>query len=153
MAAPDYSGILSAFKTIIEADSRIEALGVKVYVEQDPVFGMPDDGGRAVVLLLNNRRMDPGQSMSAGKRTRYILRWSAWAACFDMNSYREAAIKRDEVLGILELILMANRTIDGLVTASQLSGGEFMSSRNADESAFVAMAETVMESEVSAINP
>lgn len=152
MAAVDYTGILQAFAEIIKADVRIVD-GVQVLVEQNPVMGQGDDGGRAIVLMRNSRRLDAGQAMAAGKRTRYIFSWSAWVSCFDMNSYEEACKKCDDLLGILEQVLMDNRTITGKVTASQLGGGDFLSSRSADESAFVAMAETRIESEVSVINP
>lgn len=149
MAAVDYTGILSSLKTILEADSRLD--GVRVFVEEDPQFGMADQG-KAVVLTMKSRSPSSGQSMSAGKRTRYAASIGAWSIGFDMATFNDACIKRDAILGQLELVLMENRTISGKVTSMQLGGGEFMSVNRPTEQVFCSGAETIINAEVSAIN-
>lgn len=149
MAAIDYTGILSTLATLLAADSRLA--GVRIFVEEDPQFGLADQG-KAIVLTLVNRSSSSGQSMSAGKRTRYSVNIGAWSVGFDMASFNDACIKRDAVLGALELVLMDNRTISGKVTSAQLEGGEFMSVRRPTEQVYCSMAETVIRAEASAIN-
>ncbi len=149
MAAIDYIGILSSLKTIFEADSRTST--ARVYVEEDPQFGMAD-AGRAIVLTLVSRAPFAGQSIAAGKRTRYLARIGVWSIGFDVESFNAACQKRDALLAQVELVLMDNRTISGKVTASQLEGGEFMSVRNPGENVFCAGAETAVSAEVAAIN-
>jgi hypothetical protein len=149
MAAVDYSGILTSMKAIFEADSRTNM--ARVYVEEDPQFGMSDNG-QAIVITMVSRSPMAGQAIAAGKRTRYLARIGVWSVGFDMASYQEACSKRDAILEQVELVLMANRTLGGTVTASNLEGGEFMSVRNPGDNVFCAMAETAISAEVSAIN-
>lgn len=149
MSAIDYAGILSSLATLLQNDSRTS--DARVYVEEDPQFGQ-SDVGKAIVLTLTNRILSSGQSMSAGKRTRYLTRIGAWSVGFDMASFNDACIKRDNLLAQVELVLMDNRTISGKVTSAQLEGGEFMSVKNPGENVFCAMAETIIAVEVSAIN-
>ena len=149
MAAVDWTGILTSLAAILRADSRTSA--ARVFVEEDPQFGLSDDG-QAVVLTMVSRTPMSGQSIAAGKRTRYLARIGVWAVGFDMASFEAACAKRDTLLGNVELVLMDNRTISAKVTASNLEGGEFMSVRNPGENVFCAMAETVVSAEVAAIN-
>lgn len=149
MSAIDYTGILSSLQTIFGNDSRTSA--ARVYVEEDPQFGQ-SDAGKAIVLTMVSRSPSSGQSMAAGKRTRYAARIGCWSVGFDMASFNDACIKRDALLASVELVLMDNRTISGKVTAAQLEGGEFMSVKNPGDNVFCAMAETVIAVEVSAIN-
>lgn len=149
MAAVNYTGILSSLKAIFEADSRTS--DARVYVEEDPQFGQ-SDVGKAIVLTMVKRVPFTSQSIAAGKRTRYMVHIGAWSTGFDMESFNNACIKRDALLGQVELVLMANRTISGTVTAAQLEGGEFMGVLNPRDNVFCAMAETVIIAEVEAIN-
>src|SRR3990167_5566547 len=149
MSAVTYTAILSALKAIFEADARTS--GARVFVEEDPQFGL-SDAGKAIVLTMMNRSPTSGQPLAAGKRTRYMARIGIWSVGFDMASFNDACVKRDALLGQTELVLMDNRTISGKVTAAQLEGGEFMTVRNPGENVFCAMAETVVSAEVAAIN-
>lgn len=149
MSAVDYTGILTSLAAILRADALTSA--ARVFVEEDPQFGM-SDVGQAVVLTMSSRSPMSGQAIAAGKRTRYLARIGVWSVGFDMESFEAACSKRDTLLGNVELVLMANRTISGKVTASNLEGGEFMNVRNPGENVFCAMAETVVSAEVSAIN-
>lgn len=150
MSAIDYAGIRNQLKTILENDSRLS--GVRVYIEEEPQIGL-SDVQKAIAVFTDNRTPDPGQSISKGTRTRYLLRTSLWTVYFDMSSYLAACDGRDGVLAQLELVLMDNRTIGGKVTASWLEGGEMFSAHHAQSSVFVSAAETIFVSEVSAISP
>ena len=151
MPAIDYVGIRNQLKTILAGDARLG--GVRIYVEEEPQIGI-SDAGSAIAVFTDERRLDPsGQSASAGHRTRYQLRMSFWTVYFSLESYLAACNGRDALLAQLELVLMDNRTIGGLVTASYLEGGVMFSARNAQGDTFCAAAETICASEVSAISP
>lgn len=149
MAAIDYVGIRNQLKTILESDSRLE--GVRVYVEEEPQIGL-SDVQKAIAVFTDTRLPHSDQSISRGTRTRYNLRMSLWTVYFSMESYQDACNGRDTLMGQLELVLMENRTVAGKVTTSWLEGGEMFSARAAQSSTFVAAAETVFVSEVSAIS-
>ena len=150
MAAIDYVSIRNQLKTLLEADARLA--GVRVYIEEEPQIGL-SDVQKAIAVFTDNRIASPDQNAAAGKRTRYNLRTSLWTVYFDMSSYLAACNGRDVVLAQLELVLMDNRTLGGTVTASWLEGGEMFSAHSPQSSTFVAAAETVLISEVSAISP
>lgn len=149
MAAIDYAGIRDQLKSVLEADSRLE--GVRVYVEEEPQIGL-SDVQKAIAVFTYTRTASADQNISRGTRTRYNLRMSLWTVYFSMESYQDACNGRDAVIGQLELVLMENRTLGGLVTASWLEGGELFSARAPQGSTFVAAGETIFVSEVSAIS-
>ena len=149
MAAIDYAGVLTSLKALLDADSRTN--DARTYIEEDPQYGL-SDSGKVIVLTLNRRSATAGQSLAAGKRQRYLLSVGVWSVAFDMASFDAAAAKRDALLAQVELVLMDNRTLSGKVVALNLTGGEFFSVRNPEGTVFTAMAETVIEAEVSAIN-
>ena len=150
MAAVAYVGIRDQIKTILEGAATLA--GARVYVEEEPQFGLADQQ-RAIVVYMDRRTAAaPDQPIAAGKRTRYMLRASIWTLFFAMESYKVACDGRDGVLGSLELVLMANPTIGGKVATAYLEGGEMISARSDDANVFVAAAETILMMEVSAIN-
>lgn len=148
MAAIDYAGIEDQLKTIIEADSTLD--GARVYVEEEPQFGMMDSQ-KAISIFLHNRSASSGQSLSAGKRQRYDVKYSLWSTFFSLESFRVACTGRDALLGALELVLMADRTIGGKVNTCWLEGGQFLSARDDAAGVFVASAETILVANASAI--
>ena len=148
MAAIDYAGIEDQLKTLLEADASLN--GTRFYVEEEPQFGLQD--AKAVAIFLHSRAPDPEQSLSAGKRTRNIIRLSLWSVFFSIESYRVACTGRDALLGALELVLMKDRTVGGKVASSWLEGGQFQSARDDSNSAFAAAAETILVARASAIN-
>lgn len=149
MAAIDYAGIEDQFKTILEADASMA--GVRVYVEEEPQFGMMDNQ-KAVSIFLHNRMASSGQPLSAGKRQRYDVRYSLWCTYFSMESFRVACTGRDALLGAVELVLMApDRTIGGKANSSWLEGGQFLSARDDAAGVFVASAEIILVANASAI--
>lgn len=151
MAAINYHGILTSLDTIFKADARTSYAAT--FVERDPQLGLADLGS-AIAMFLDSRVATAEQAMAAGKRTRYLLSVAVWVIGFDVESFEKAALKRDTLLGQVELVLMDNRTISGKVTASQLSGGEFSSAMSdSGTHVFCALAKVTLQAEVSAINP
>lgn len=144
MAAVKYHDILSALKLVFESDSR--TADAPVYVEKDPpvdVLGAQ----RAIILMLDSRKPNEDQPIAAGKRVRWELKLSVWAAGYAIDVDEAAAI-RDELLGQIELVLLANRTIRDKVASSWMMGGNFISI--AGESNIFASAETIVVCDVTA---
>lgn len=155
MSAPiDYAGVRSAIETILQGAAAEGGTleGSRVFIEEEPQFGLPDEGVGIAVFMDSRVANDEKQFMSAGKRTRYDLRLSFWVIAFNMGNYRQACDDRDRILGALELVLMANRTLGDTVESSKLEGGEMFSARNAQNSVYTAAAEVVLTVQVSAIN-
>ena len=140
MAAVDYSGIRDQLKSIFEGDARTS--GATIFVEEEPQFGL-SDVQQAILIVLDRRTAPPGaQRLAAGKRTQYHLHCTLVTVFFSMESFRAACEGRDALLGQMELVLMANRTIGGKATSSWLEGGEMFSVRNPQSSVWAAVAET-----------
>ena len=145
----DYAGIRTQLKSLLNADARTS--GARIYIEEEPQIGLPD-AGLAIAVFSLNRSAIASQPASFGRQTIYNLRTALWTFCFSMESHEKACELRDTLLGNLELVLMENRTIGGKVASSWLDGGEIFSARHPDTGIFVAAAETVLVSEVRAIN-
>ena len=150
MAAVDYQGIRDEIETFLAADARTEE--ARVYIEEEPQFGL-SDYQKAIAVFMDNRTTPVEmQSVSAGLRTRYLLRISFWVVAFSLENYRKACDERDALVGQLELVLMANRTFGGKASTSWLEGGEMFSARDPQGSVYTAIAEVVAVLDVSAIN-
>ena len=150
MAAVDYSGIEDTIKGVLEADAR--TTGAAIYVEEEPQFGLSDM--QQAVLVYLDRRSAPNtqQNLAAGKRTRYLLQLTVAVLYFSLESFKAACDGRNTLLGNVELVLMANRTLNGKVETLWLEGGELYSVRNPQNSVFTAVAETTVTVDVSAVN-
>lgn len=149
MAAVDYSGIRDQIKSILEGDTR--TAGARVYVEEEPEFGL-QDVQQAILVYADRRTADgPDQTLSAGKRTRYKLQIILVVAYFSMDSFKVACDGRDAMLGSMELVLMANHTLGGKATTSWLTGGELYSVRGTGGSPYIAVAETTLVVDVTAV--
>jgi len=149
MASVNYPAILSGLKAILDADARLG--GARVYIEEDPQFGLPELG-KCIAIYLTRRSLHPNQPLNAGKTTRWLLEMSIWTFGFSLEHFPAAVGVRDTLLQQLELVLQENRTISGNVTTSWMGGGDFLSARNPDNSAFVAGAETTLIADVAVIS-
>ena len=147
----NYSTLVDAIAAQLKAYSGLA--GVRVEIEQDPVLGLPDDGGRALVVESMRRRPSPGQSMAAGTRLRNRLTVVISSVGFDMESFRAAANKRDDLIDKVELAIMADRTIGARTVNLELMGGEFYrASAPGNAPPFASIGETLLEMDVSAIS-
>jgi len=108
-----------------------------------------------VGVYLDRREVPQRQSLSAGTRTRMQLTFSLWVWCFSLE-LQEAIKQRDFHIGSLELVLMANRTINEMVDTSWLSGGRMPSAKvRADSGAsggFISGGEILIVADVVASN-
>lgn len=147
----EYASIADAVADQLKAFAGLD--GVRVETEQDPVLGLPDDGGRALVVESLRRRPSPGQSMAAGKRLRSRFQVCISAVGYDLESFRAAAAKRDALIGQVELAVLADRTIGNRVSNLEIMGGDFYrASAPGNAGPFASIGETILEMDVSAIS-
>lgn len=145
MARIDYFGLEDEIGKIFRADSTLE--GVKVTVEDDVEFEV----GPLITIYIDRRDPTDGQSLSAGTRTRYLLRIIIWCWQYSLESLSNAIRLRDDLLGKVELVLMKNRTVSGKVQSLWLGGGELPSARIEDDApGYIAGGEIIVTMEVSA---
>ena len=147
MARVDYYTIVSEIGQILNADTTLS--GVQITVEDSA----PLDSGPWIAIYLESRTPSSGQSISAGTRTPYNLRISAWCWQFSLESTARAAQLRDDLVGLVEIALMKNRTLNDKVGSIYLEGGELMSDQiKSDEmSGFIAGGEIIIIADVVAI--
>lgn len=122
MARADYYAVESAIKTLLDADSTLT--GVQVGIEEELAFGASTAGQVEIYL---ERRDAPAdlQALRAGQTTRFLVRLSLWCYGFSIESVAKACQLRDDLMGKVEVALMANRTLSGSVNKFYLDGGEF----------------------------
>ncbi len=127
MARVDYYGIQQAIKAVLDADDRLH--GVTVIIEEDE-FQVEQTPWIGVYLL--DRDKD-GESIAAGRRQNFNVRYELWCVAHHPESVRQAAEARDDLIGNAEVALMANRTLRGALNAGvalEIESGEFESARS-----------------------
>ena len=146
MARVDYFDIANEVKEVLIADSSLQ--GVQVTVEDDA----PLDSGAWVSVVLVNRNTPSGQSLANGTRTRFHIKFSLWCWQFSLESTGTASKLRDDLVGKVEIVLMANRTLNNKVGNSWLEGGDMMSERiqNDNISGYIAGGEVVLVVDITA---
>ena len=154
MASVNWYTIERAVRDLLRADTGLEATPdvFPVYIEEDFLHGLVDSGA-AVVIYAERRLPHPDQSISAGKRTRFLGRLSIWVRAYHAESCEAACRLRDDSTGKVENALMKDRTLGGMVEASWLEGGEMLSAKNVQSGAYMASAEVVLVVDVAAVNP
>ena len=125
MARIDYTAILRATKDIIAADANVQNLRATVEI------------ARAVLSLemsphiniFEGKRDNAEQTITAGRQHRYNFQWQVMVSAFSAAGVEDAMMQRDEVLGYVELALMNDRSLGGVLTVKQLKllGGQFRS--------------------------
>ena len=141
MARVDYYAIELAIQTLLQGATSLS--GVMVTVEEELLFGAETTPWVGIYL---DRRDAPAdlQGLSAGQRTRFLLRFSIWAWEYSLESVAKAIQLRDDLLGKVEIVLMGNRTLDGTVNKCWLEGGEMPSARLPGGSGWVSGGEIVL---------
>ena len=144
MARVDYYAIETQIKSILDADSNLT--GTTVSVEGEILFSAEQTPWVGIYL---ERREAPAslQTLAAGQRTNFLLRFSIWCWSFSLESITKAIQQRDDLLGKVEISLMSNRTLGNLVRKSWLEGGEMPSGRMPDNTGFVSGAEIILVAE------
>lgn len=154
MATVNWYTIEKAVRDLLRADVTLEATPdvFPVFIEDDFLHGLTDVGA-SVVIYAERRAPHPDQSISMGKRTRYLGRLSIWVRGYHVESMEQACALRDDALGKVEAALMKDRTLGGTVDTSWLEGGEMLSARNQQLGAYLASAEVALAVDVQTINP
>ena len=140
MARVDYFNIEEAIKTILDADADLA--GVSVLVEEE----LTVQRGNVIGIYLDDRdAADADQSLSAGTRTRFNVRFTIWCWHFGVGRDRRVPMEqRDDLVGKVEIALMKERTLNGTVTTSWLEGGEFLSGPDPTGNQFMSGASVIL---------
>lgn len=146
MARVDYYAIETAVQAILQADATLA--GTTVVVEGELVFGSEQTPWVGIYL---DRRDAPAdrQRIAAGTRTVFLIRLALWCWEYSVEGEAKAIQLRDDLVGKVEVALMANRTLSGTVTTSWLEGGELPSGR-LPETGWVSGGEIVLIAEAKA---
>jgi len=138
VARVDYWKIEQEIAEII----RTQVPNVFVTVERELLFGM--ETAPWIGVYLDRRDAPPElQSLSAGTRTRFRLRFMVLVWCFSLE-YERSFEERDEVLSKVEVALMGHRTLNELVKSSWLEGGDMSTRVPPERSGFLAGGEIIL---------
>lgn len=148
MARFDYYGLETDIQTILKADADVSAHWAErdpsILIEREMLFGM--DECPAVIIYMDSRSAPSNlQGISSGQRTRFDLRLSLWVCEFHLDSVETASKNRDDLIGLVEVALMKDRTLGGKVGASWLDGGEFMTAQS--DNGFISCGEITLVAE------
>lgn len=129
MARIDYYAIEEAIQTLLKNDATLD--GVAITVEEELIFGA--ESTPWVGIYLEGRSVPSDQQvLAAGTVARYTLDFRIW--CWQYSLDKTQALKlRDDLLGKVEVTLMKNRTLGGMVASSWIEGGETPSGRLGNE--------------------
>ena len=146
MARVDYFGIEEAIKSILDADADLA--GVEVLIEEELTI----QRGNVVGIYLDDRDApNEDQSLSAGTRTRFNVRFSIWCWHFGVGRDRRVPMEqRDDLIGKVEIALMKERTLNDTVNSSWLEGGEFLSGPDPTGNQFMSGASVMLIADVTA---
>lgn len=106
-----------------------------------------------VLVYLAGRTVPPDiQRISGGRSLHYRLTFSTWVLHYSLDSLEEAVRRRDRILAKVELALMADRTLGGLVPnrAFWFEGGDVEWNRDPVRQAFVSAIESRLVYEIPA---
>ncbi len=121
MSRIDYFLIEEKIKQQLEADDELNTDVSEILIEEELTF----QRGKIIGIYLDRRDAAPeNQTLSFATRIRFELRFNIWVFAWHLE-VREAIHLRDDLLGKVELVLMADRSLQGSVTSSWISGGEF----------------------------
>lgn len=125
MAGIDYYGIEEKLGEILNACENLnEAV---ITVEEEPRFNA--DMQPWCGIFMTSRSPAPNQRIAAGQQTQYHLNLSVWVFASSLESNREAIRLRDDFLSRVEVEIMKNRTIGGMVDYLWLEGGDMMTEK------------------------
>lgn len=141
MSRVDYYNIEDQIRSVLAADSDLS--GVTILVEEE----ISAQRGNVVAIYLDDRSApDSLQGLSAGQRTRFLIRFTIWCFHFGISRDRRAVMEqRDDLVGKVEIALMKNRNLNNSVVTSWLSGGEFISGPDPTGKQFMVGASITLE--------
>ena len=144
MARVDYFSIETAIKTILDADADLAS--VSVLIEEE----LTVQRGNVIGIYLDDRdAAEQDQSLSAGTRTRFNVRFSIWCWHFGVGRDRRVPMEqRDDLVGKVEIALMKERSLNSTVDTSWLEGGEFLSGPDPTGKQFMSGASIILVADV-----
>jgi hypothetical protein len=130
MARLNYFDIVAGIKTVLESDVDLQdhdAKGVRIYLSQRLDDGLPyAEMCPCVLVNLKSRAVPPErQRLTAGKTTDFNIQIELVCVEYDLESMEAADQRRDELMSLVEIALMKDRTLAGTVTSHTLAGGRF----------------------------
>lgn len=139
MARIDYFSIEEAIKTVLDDDADVTG---SVLIEEEITI----QRGNIIGIYLDDRNAaDEDQSLSAGTRTRFNVRFTIWCWHFGIGRDRRGPMEqRDDLVGKVEIALMKKRTLNDTVTMSWLEGGEFLSGPDPTGNQFMSGASIIL---------
>jgi hypothetical protein len=146
MARIDYSGLAQAIKTIIDADPNVR--DYQATIEINPGTIALDKMSHIAIYERTHSKLS-GQPIAAGKQMRKGLRWEIVVSALGRD-FATASETRDELLGYVELALMANRTLGGALPSGslELGGGELTGGPS--DTGFVSQGSLIVTAEATA---
>src|SRR3990167_424208 len=127
MARIDYTGLLRATKDVLEADPNVRAARATVEIGRAviPTAASPH------VNIYEGRRTPSVQVIAGGTQQWYFVRWTIVVSVFSGEGMEDAMAQRDELLGHVEVAMMASRNVGGFLPNKPLLllGGELMSNK------------------------
>ena len=119
MARIDYAAITEAIAAVITSDPNVRKARATVDIAKPAPIGigmMPFIG----VYEKTWTAQGVGQALAGGTRNRQRIRWDIWVVVFSAAGYRDAAGQRDDLLGHVQVALMANRNLNGTLSDHSL---------------------------------
>lgn len=139
MAEIKYHGIKKEVQKVLMEDVDLnENRQITVTVERENIFSAEMCPWINIVSLDREVDEDP---VAAGTIMRLNYRLRLLVVAFHPESLAKAAESRDKILGLAEIVLMRNRTLNNSVSTLLLEGGDIGSAEIEDELGFLADAE------------
>ncbi len=119
MPAIDYFDLENEIKAVLDADADLLALDVTVFVERQMTFRQGPEIG---IYLAGREAVEERQNIAAGTEARFVLEFAIW--CWEFGLEVPAAYKKlYTLLGLVEVALMRNRSLNGKVASGWPGGG------------------------------
>jgi hypothetical protein len=141
----DYWAIREGISLAIRTYPTLDQLPVHIELAGDVA---PEECPCVVLFMTGRTTPSELQRISAGKRTDHRLMFSVWVLDYSLSSLAEATRRRDAVLAKVELALMVDRTLGGLVKGLYLEGGHVDFGKDPKSTLFATAIETVVTVDV-----
>ena len=128
MSRLNYSDILIGIKNILLEDADLQAHdshGVRVYINDKLGSGIAEQAPCVLVELVVRSAPLERQRISAGRVTIFDVQISCVCVEYDLTSVESAMRKLDDLISLVEIALMKDRSLKGSVEGCTINGGKF----------------------------
>ena len=143
----DYWGIREAIRAAIRAHPELGTM--PVHLERTSIPSL-DELPCVLVFLTNRETIPERQRIGAGRSVNHRLTFSVWVIAASLEGQTAAARLRDEKMALVEVALLADRSLGGAVSGTELSGGEVQWSDDPKLASFSTAIETLVICDVEA---